>query len=149
MNPLIVIGAFVVILAALLYYLQGRQTEPETLPRASAEPPEKKIVKASDYQAQYEKESEEEKKEPEPEKVETEQVSEEPVDEDISMLDGVGPKYQELLRAAGYNTIKSIAETTPAELHEKLIKANEEHEITKRPPTMSNVEDWVASAKNR
>jgi predicted flap endonuclease-1-like 5' DNA nuclease len=149
MNPLIVIGAFVVILAALLYYLQGRQTEQETLPRASTETPKRKIVKASDYQAQYEKESEEEKKEPEQEKKETEPVSEEPTDEDISMLDGVGPKYQELLRAAGYNTIKSIADTTPVELHEKLLKTNEEQEITKRPPTMSYVEDWVASAKNR
>ena len=151
MNPLIVIIAFVVILAGLLYYLQGRQAEPDILPVASSEEKERKIVKASDYQAQYEKEAKEEKAtETEEEQTETEEKRE-PIqeDEDISLLEGVGPKYQELFRAAGYNTIKSIAETTPEALHAKLIEVNNETEITKRPPTMSNVEDWVTSAKAR
>ena len=159
MNPLIIIIVFTAILAALLYYLQGRQTEASdtVLPHVSLEKNDKKIVTVSEYQAKYEKEQKETKPEPEKETPAEEQEStpepeaeSEPVeDEDISMLDGVGPKYQELLRAAGYNTIKSIADSTPTELHEKLLQANTEHEITKRPPTMSNVEDWVSSAKNR
>ncbi len=164
MNPLIIIVVFVALLAGLLYYLQGRQQKDnqDILPRASAEKTERTIVKASEYQAQYEKEKETEKEpekptqEPKPEEADpttetpdsiTEPESSE--DEDISMLDGVGPKYQKLLRAAGYNTIKSIADSTPEELYEKMLEANTEHEITKRPPTMSNVEDWVSSAKNR
>ena len=145
MNPLIVIVGFVVILAGLLYYLQGRQGEPDTLPVASSEEKERKIVKVSDYQAEYEKEE----KTKEAEKEETDVKEEAPEEEDISMLDGVGPKYQELLRAAGYNTISSIAESTPETLFLKIIEINNETEITKRPPTMSNVEDWVTAAKSR
>ena len=154
MNPLIVIIAFVVILAGLLYYLQGRQEEPEILPVASTEEKERKIVKASDYQAQYEQEEKEEKPEEESDE-KTAPETEEPIpeeateDEDISLLDGVGPKYQELLRAAGYNTIKSIAKTPSETLHSKLIEVNNETEITKRPPTKNNVEDWVKAAKAR
>jgi len=152
MNPLIVIVGFVVILAGLLYYLQGRQGEPDTLPVASSEEKERKIVKVSDYQAEYEKE--EKTKEPETEEREVQEAPEStqeeaPEEEDISMLDGVGPKYQELLRAAGYNTISSIAEATPETLYSKIIEINNETEITKRPPTMSNIEDWVTAAKSR
>jgi len=152
MNPLIVIVGFVVILAGLLYYLQGRQGEPDTLPVASSEEKERKIVKVSDYQAEYEKE--EKTKKPETEETEGQEAPEStqdeaPEEEDISMLDGVGPKYQELLRAAGYNTISSIAESTPETLFLKIIEINNETEITKRPPTMSNVEDWVTAAKSR
>lgn len=151
MNPIIVIIVFVVILAGLLYYLQGRQGEPEILPVTSKEEKDRKIVKVNDYQAQYEKEQK--SPEAEEEKTETQEkpepIQEESEEEDISLLDGVGPKYQELLRAAGYNTIKSIAETAPEALHAKLIEVNNETEITKRPPTMSNVEEWVTSSKAR
>ena len=154
MNPLIVIVGFVVIIAGLLYYLQGRQGEPDTLTVASSssEEKERKIVKVSDYQAEYDKEEKSKESVTEGTKVHEvpESAQEEaPEEEDISMLDGVGPKYQELLRAAGYNTISSIAKATPETLFSKLIEVNNVTEITKRPPTMSNVEDWVTAAKSR
>jgi hypothetical protein len=79
-----------------------------------------------------------------------EEVSkEEPFDEAISMLQGVGPKYQKLLRASGYNQIGSIAESSPYVLHAKLIEVNAEAKITKRPPSLSNVEKWISEAKSR
>jgi predicted flap endonuclease-1-like 5' DNA nuclease len=79
-----------------------------------------------------------------------EQISKEELfDEDISMLDGVGSKYQELLRASGYRNLDSIAESPPKVLHAKLIEVNNEKEITKRSPTLSNVEKWVSAAKSR
>ena len=145
MNSILIIIVFAVILAGLLYYLQGREGKADVLPRAESEvSDDKKVVKVEDYQAQYEEEMEEESSEPE----EQEAVEETP-DEDISMLDGVGPKYQELLRAAGFETIRSIADSEPAELYDKLHATNDETEITKRPPTMSNVEDWVKASKDR
>lgn len=136
MNPIIVIVVFVSVLATLLYYLQGRESGSESKPSSKQD---KKIVKVDDYQAQYEKETgKTEEKEPK-EAIEV---------EDISQLDGVGPKYQELLRAAGYNKIQDILETTPEMLFDELNKVNIEKEITKRPPALSNVEAWIEAAKN-
>ena len=145
MNPILVIAAFVVLLAILLYFMQKRKTEPEILPRAENESiTEKRVVKVSDYQAQYEKEKKEETPTPET-KITVEETS---VD-DISELEGVGPKYQELLRAAGYTSIKAIAESNPENLYTKLLETNEETGITKRPPTLKNIEEWIKAAGSR
>jgi len=145
MNPILVIAAFVVLLAILLYFMQKRETEPEILPRAENESiTEKRVVKVSDYQAQYEKEKKEEPPTPE-----TKITDEETSVEDIAELEGVGPKYQELLRAAGYTSIKAIAESNPENLYTKLRETNEETGITKRPPTLKNIEEWIKTAGSR
>ena len=145
MNPILVIAAFVVLLAILLYFMQKRKTEPEILPRAENESiTEKRVVKVSDYQAQYEKEKKEEPPTPE-----TKITDEETSVEDIAELEGVGPKYQELLRAAGYTSIKAIAESNPENLYTKLLETNEETGITKRPPTLKNIEEWIKAAGSR
>jgi cold shock CspA family protein len=57
-------------------------------------------------------------------------------------------KYRELLKAAKVNTIKDIAGYEPDALLEKLLAVNQEENITKRPPTLAKVEDWVKKAKN-
>ena len=143
MNPILVIAAFVVLLGILLYFMQKRETEPELLPRAENESiTERKIVKASDYQAQYEKEKKEERLTPEAKTIEEE------ID-DIAELEGVGPRYQELLRAAGYTRIKTMAESNPEDLYIKLLEINEETGITKRPPTLKNIEEWIKAASSR
>jgi len=77
---------------------------------------------------------------------EAEEVSES-VD-DLDQMQGVGPKYQELLRAAKVKSIKDIAGYAPEALLEKLLAVNQEENITKRPPTLAKVEDWVEKAKN-
>ncbi|MCJ7732200.1 DUF4332 domain-containing protein, partial [Candidatus Bathyarchaeota archaeon] len=153
-NPIAVIAGFVVLLAILIYYLQSREKKPET-PRALKDSNERNIVKVREYDAQYkaeqakvEEEKTEEPKVEEPilEKVTDEPVIVEPDVDDIAELSGVGPKYQELLRAAGVKSIKTIAESDAEELHALLLKTNEETGITKRPPTLRNVEDWIKSA---
>ncbi|MES0325713.1 MAG: DUF4332 domain-containing protein [Candidatus Bathyarchaeia archaeon] len=68
--------------------------------------------------------------------------------DDLDQMQGVGPKYQELLRAAKVKSIKDIAGYTPETLLEKLLAVNQEENITKRPPTLAKVEDWVEKAKN-
>ena len=154
MNPLIVIAGFGIVLAILIYYLQSRETEPEEiLPR---EETEKNIVKVRDYVAQYNAEKAKEKpgkdpimEESLPEEPTTEPASEELDKDDISLLNGVGPKYQELLRAAGYISIKAVAESDPEDLYSILLKVNEEKGITKRPPTIRNIEEWIKSASSK
>ena len=148
MNPILVIAVFVVLLGILLYFMQSRETEPEILPRAENDSiTEKRVVKASEYQAKYEKEIKEEPPITETEK--TEKLDEETSVDDIAELEGVGPKYQELLRAAGYTSIKAIAESNPEALFSKLIETNEDTGITKRPPTQRNVEEWIKAASSR
>ena len=68
--------------------------------------------------------------------------------DDLDQMQGVGPKYQELLRAAKVKSIKDIAGYAPEVLVEKLLAVNQEENITKRPPTLAKVEDWVEKAKN-
>ncbi len=145
MNPILVIAVFVVLLGILLYLMQKKETEPEILPRAENESiTEKRVVKANDYQAQYEKEKKEEPPTPE-----TKITDEETSVDDIAELEGVGPKYQELIRAAVYTSIKTITESKPETLYTKLIETNEETGITKRPPTLKNIEEWIKAANSR
>ena len=68
--------------------------------------------------------------------------------DDLDQMQGVGPKYQELLRAAKVKSIKDIAGYAPEALLEKLLAVNQEENITKRPPTLAKIEDWVEKAKN-
>ena len=83
-----------------------------------------------------------------------EQVSEEPVETeqmpetgtDLGELNGVGPKYRELLTAAGINSVKSITEYAPEALLANLLAVNEAQGITKRPPTLPLVKEWIQAA---
>ena len=69
--------------------------------------------------------------------------------EDLDQMPGVGPKYRQLLRAARIKTIKDIAGYTPEILLANLLAVNQEENITKRPPTLANIEDWIEKAKNK
>ena len=83
-----------------------------------------------------------------------EQVSEEPVETeqmpetgtDLGELNGVGPKYRELLTAAGINSVKSITEYAPEALLANLLAVNEAQGITKRPPKLPLVKEWIKAA---
>jgi len=88
------------------------------------------------------------------EPAETEQVSEEPAETeqmpetgtDLGELNGVGPKYLELLTAAGINSVKSITEYEPEALLANLLAVNEAQGITKRPPKLPLVKEWIKAA---
>lgn len=82
--------------------------------------------------------------EPSEEPAETEQITE--ITSDLDELNGVGPKYRELLTAAGVKTIKEITEYTPDVLLANLMAVNETQGITKRPPTLEVVEEWIKTA---
>lgn len=92
--------------------------------------------------------TEEEAPEEEPEPVEASEP--EPVVEqvdDLNTLNGVGPTYQKLLRAAGITSKAKLVAEKPDVVYDKLLKANDEKEITKRPPTLANVEAWINLAQ--
>jgi cold shock CspA family protein len=85
-----------------------------------------------------------------------EQVSEEPAETeqtpktvtDLGELNGVGPKYLELLKAAGINSVESITEYAPETLLANLLAVNEAQGITKRPPTLPLVKEWIQAASD-
>jgi nucleotidyltransferase/DNA polymerase involved in DNA repair len=81
---------------------------------------------------------------------EPEEVEETPeTGSDLGELNGVGPKYLELLKAAGIKSVKSITEYAPEVLLANLLAVNEAQGITKRPPTLPLVEEWIQAASDR
>ena len=78
------------------------------------------------------------------EPTETEQAPESA--SDLDELNGVGPKYRELLTAAGVKSIKEITEYAPEVLLANLLAVNESQDITKRPPTLEIVKEWIKTA---
>jgi CspA family cold shock protein len=66
-----------------------------------------------------------------------------PIESDLKKLSGVGPKYVNLLKIAKVYTIKEISGYIPELLYSNLISINEERRITKKPPTLSQVENWI------
>ena len=71
----------------------------------------------------------------------------EPAIEDLETLEGVGATYQKLLNAAGVKSVQSLASKDPEILLETMNAVNDKEDITKRPPTLSNVEEWISKAQ--
>lgn len=66
---------------------------------------------------------------------------------DLMRIDGVGPKYADLLENAGVDTVKELGTRNAANLHAKLTEVNETENYVERLPTAEEVERWVAEAK--
>lgn len=60
--------------------------------------------------------------------------------DDLTLIEGVGPKMQEALRNAGYRTFNKISTTTPKKLKDALLKANSRFGI-------AATESWPTQAK--
>lgn len=153
MNPFLVIGLFTLILAVVVYWLKRRQdkADDEAVRRVA---PKKKIsvIKKADWVADEEPEPVSEPEpvpEPAPEPEPVEEPAPESLVDDIGQLPGVGPKFQQLLKAAGVTSIAVVAESEPEELLRRLVEVNESEGITKRHPTMYVVERWIEAAKSR
>jgi predicted flap endonuclease-1-like 5' DNA nuclease len=66
---------------------------------------------------------------------------------DLARVKGVSGVYSDLLEEAGVDTVKELATRRADNLHAKLTETNDAKQLTQRPPTMSQVEDWVEQAK--
>lgn len=66
---------------------------------------------------------------------------------DLFRIKGVGEEFSDLLEAAGVDTIKELRNRVPANLHAKMLEVNEEKNLVRRTPNLSEVESWVAQAK--
>nr|WP_321457740.1 DUF4332 domain-containing protein [uncultured Cohaesibacter sp.] len=66
---------------------------------------------------------------------------------DLMRIKGVGEEYSELLEVAGVDTVKELRNRNAANLTEAMKQANAEKKLVRQVPALSNVEKWVAQAK--
>lgn len=66
---------------------------------------------------------------------------------DLSRIKGVSTQYADLLECAGVDTVPELAQRNPENLQLKMSEINEEKDFVRRVPTASQVQDWVAQAK--
>ncbi len=67
---------------------------------------------------------------------------------DLSGLRGIGPKYKELLNAAGFNSIYKLAECDTEDLVKRVVETNRKAMIVKQGPPRSRIIGWQENAKN-
>ncbi len=66
---------------------------------------------------------------------------------DLSRVKGVSTQYADLLEFAGVDTVPELAQRKAENLQLKMVEINEEKGLVRKVPTSSQVEDWVAQAK--
>ena len=66
---------------------------------------------------------------------------------DLFRINGVGQEFAELLEAAGVDTVPELALRRPDNLTAKMEEVNAEKKLTRRTPSLKEVEKWVAEAK--
>ena len=66
---------------------------------------------------------------------------------DLFRIKGVGKEYSDLLEVAGVDTVPELAHRNAENLHKKMLAVNAEKKLVRRPPSLSQVQSWVAQAK--
>ncbi len=66
---------------------------------------------------------------------------------DLMRVNGVGEEYSDLLEAAGVDTVKELRNRNTGNLFKALHETNEAKSLVRRPPSLAEVEKWVAHAK--
>jgi len=66
---------------------------------------------------------------------------------DLMRIKGIGSEYSDLLENAGVDSVKELATRRPDNLHAKMLDVNTQKKLVRRPPTLADVEGWVAEAK--
>jgi len=66
---------------------------------------------------------------------------------DLMRVPGIGEEYSDLLEAAGVDTVKELRNRRADNLHKSMVQVNEEKSLVRRLPHQSEVEAWIAAAK--
>jgi predicted flap endonuclease-1-like 5' DNA nuclease len=67
---------------------------------------------------------------------------------DLTRVKGVSTQYADLLEAAGVDTVPELGTRKPENLQAKMVEVNNEKKLVRQVPSLKQVEDWVAQAKN-
>jgi predicted flap endonuclease-1-like 5' DNA nuclease len=66
---------------------------------------------------------------------------------DLFRISGVGQEFAELLEAAGVDTVPELSQRNAENLTAKMEEVNEAKKLTRRTPSLKEVENWVEQAK--
>lgn len=66
---------------------------------------------------------------------------------DLMRVKGVGAQFAELLKATGVDTLKELRTRNAQNLHAALEEVNAKKKLTRRVPSLSMIEDFIAHAK--
>jgi ribosomal protein L31 len=66
---------------------------------------------------------------------------------DLMRVKGVSTDWADLLEAAGVDSVPELAQRVAENLVAKLVEVNQQKNLTRALPTLSQVEGWVAEAK--
>lgn len=66
---------------------------------------------------------------------------------DLFRITGVGQEFAELLEVAGVDTVPELAQRRADNLTAKMEEVNAEKNLARRTPSQTEVEKWVAEAK--
>ena len=66
---------------------------------------------------------------------------------DLFRVNGVSSQYAELLKGAGVDTVKELAQRNPENLFNAMVETNQAKKLVRLVPAQSKVTDWVAQAK--
>ncbi|MHB0858731.1 MAG: DUF4332 domain-containing protein [Anaerolineae bacterium] len=66
---------------------------------------------------------------------------------DLFRIKGIASEYSDLLEACGVDTIPELAQRNPENLCASLAEINAQKKLVRKVPALSQVQDWVAQAK--
>ena len=66
---------------------------------------------------------------------------------DLFRIKGVAEEYSDLLEEAGVDTVVELSRRNAENLHAKILEVNTAKNLTNRPPSLSQVTNWIAQAK--
>ena len=66
---------------------------------------------------------------------------------DLARVKGIGSEYADLLESAGVDTVAELATRRPENLHAKMTEINTAKKLVRRPPSLTEVQDWIKEAK--
>ena len=66
---------------------------------------------------------------------------------DLYRVKGIGSEYAELLEISGVDTVVELAQRNPVNLHAKMLSINLDKKLVRKPPSKSQVKNWVEQAK--
>lgn len=67
---------------------------------------------------------------------------------DLTRIKGVSTQYADLLKFAGVDTVPELAQRNAVNLTAKMAEVNAEKKLVRKIPTETQVESWVAQAKD-
>jgi predicted flap endonuclease-1-like 5' DNA nuclease len=65
---------------------------------------------------------------------------------DFMTIDGIGPQYADLLKAAGVDTVPELSLRDPVAVLDRMVKVNDEKHLVNQLPPVQEISKWIKQA---